>query len=58
MNETKLLKDLNKIIKKKGVKQVSIDLGYSSKNTVYKWVKDERIPPLAWMKVLGYIAKK
>jgi hypothetical protein len=54
MNE-KLLKKLEKVIAKKGVKQTSIELGYSSKNTVYKWINDKRIPPIAWEKVSDYL---
>ena len=56
MNE-KLFKKLMKVIEVKGVITVAKELGYSSKNTVYKWVNDKKIPPLAWEKVANYLEK-
>lgn len=49
------LEKLEKIIKKKGIYQVMIDLGYHSPNTLRNWIKDRKIPSIAIDYVRGYI---
>lgn len=51
------LKKLEELCHEIGVKKVAHDLGYNSKHTVYHWLRDKKIPPLAWEKVDSYLEK-
>lgn len=50
-----LLKKLDKIIEKKGLLQVSIELGYKSTSAIGTWVRNKRIPPIAEKKLKEYL---
>ena len=52
-----MLRKLELVIRKRGIMRVSVELGYKSKAAVSKWIKDQRIPPIAIEKV-GYYLKK
>lgn len=50
-----MLKKLSKVVEKKGLMQVSIDLGYKSSNTIYFWLKTGVIPLKNIERVKQYI---
>jgi hypothetical protein len=50
-----MLKKLELLIKKRGIMRVSVDLGYKSTAAVSRWVRDQRIPPIAIEKTSSYL---
>ena len=50
-----MLRKLELVIRKKGIMRVSVELGYKSTAAVSKWIKDQRIPPIAIEKVDSYL---
>ena len=50
-----LFKKLEKAIKKKGLMQVALDLGYKGTSGVTAWIRAKRIPPIALEKVEKYL---
>ena len=52
-----MLRKLELVIRKKGIMRVSVELGYKSTAAVSKWIKDQRIPPIAIEKVDSYLKK-
>jgi hypothetical protein len=50
-----MLKKLELAIRKRGIMRVSIDLGYKSTAAISKWLKDQRVPPIAIEKVNTYL---
>ena len=52
-----MLAKLKKVIKEKGIVQVTSDLGYRSLNTINLWIKKNEIPKTATEKVKNYLKK-
>lgn len=52
-----MLRKLELVIRKRGIMRVSVELGYKSTAAVSKWIKDQRIPPIAIEKVGSYLKK-
>lgn len=50
-----MLRKLELVIRKRGIMRVSVELGYKSTAAVSKWIKDQRIPPIAIEKVGSYL---
>ena len=51
-----MLQRLKNLIKRYGISRISMDLGYRSNSTVYKWINENRIPDIARTKVKNYLA--
>jgi hypothetical protein len=52
-----MLKKLEIVIKKRGMLRVSLELNYKTTAAVSKWVKDQRVPPIAIEKVSLYLKR-
>lgn len=50
-----MIKKLKKVIEIEGVNYVTFQLGYRSANTIYAWLKNNKIPNTAKKKVEEFI---
>lgn len=53
-----MLERLKKKIKKKGIACVASEMKYKSETTLRKWIRTNRIPPIAHEKVKNYLSTK
>ena len=52
-----MLRKLEIVIRRRGMMRVSLELGYKSTAAVSKWIKDQRVPPIAIEKLDAYLKK-
>lgn len=48
---------LRKRVEQFGAVKVTLELGYRTQSTIYKWLEDDSIPPIAHEKVMNYMEK-